>query len=354
MPVKELCRKHGFSDATFYNWRAKYGGMEVSDARRLKSLESENARLKKLLAESMLDNEALKAALSGKILTPRAKRAAVAVMREDTAISERRACRLVGISRSVLRYQSSQSPEEGDLRKRIVELAQERRRFGYRRIHALLRRDGVEVNHKRVYRLYQGEGLSVRRRRRRKGVAVEREALELPSAANEVWSMDFVMDALADGRRLKMLAIVDDFTKESIDIVVDRSICGLYVSRVLEQAVRFRGAPTAIRTDQGPEFTGKALDQWAYERGIRLKLIQPGKPTQNAFIESFNGRFRDECLNEHWFTDLGHARAVVAAWRRDYNEQRPHSALGYQTPAEYAARWRQEPPADDTPREIVD
>ena len=152
--------------------------------------------------------------------------------------------------------------------------------------------------------------------------------------------MDFVMDALADGRRLKMLTIVDDFTKESIDVVVDRSIPGAYVVRALERAVRFRGAPKAIRTDQGPEFTGRALDQWAYERGIELRLIEAGKPTQNAFVESFNGKFRDECLNEHWFGSLAEARAIVAAWRVDYNERRPHSALGYRTPAEYAAEWR--------------
>jgi putative transposase len=166
--------------------------------------------------------------------------------------------------------------------------------------------------------------------------------------------MDFVMDALADGRRLKMLTIVDDFTKEAVDIVVDRSIPGAYVTRVLDQAATFRGLPRVIRTDQGPEFTGKALDQWAYERGVQLKLIQAGKPTQNAFIESFNGRFRDECLNEHWFTSLAHARAQVAEWRKDYNQERPHSALGYQAPAEFAAGWRQLPSLGDQPFEIVD
>ncbi|TVS21152.1 MAG: IS3 family transposase [Planctomycetaceae bacterium] len=354
IPVKELCRKHGFSDAMFYNWRSKYGGMEVSDAKRLKALESENARLKKLLAESMLDKEALKVALSGKVLTPQAKRSAVAVMCDHTAISERRACRLVGVSRSVFRYQSATSDSEAVLRSRIIDLAQQRRRFGYRRIHALLRREGIIVNHKTVFRLYQAEGLAVRKRKRRQGVAVDREPLEVPAERNDVWSMDFVMDALADGRRLKMLTIVDDYTKESVDIVVDRSIPGAYVTRALDQAARFRGLPKAIRTDQGPEFTGKALDQWAYERGVQLKLIQPGKPTQNAFIESFNGRFRDECLNEHWFTSLAHARAEVALWRRDYNEDRPHSALGYLTPAEFAAGKRHNPSTAESPLEVID
>lgn len=275
-------------------------------------------------------------------------------MREHTPVSERRACWLVGVSRSVLRYEPVRRAENEALRDRIIDLAQLRRRFGYRRIHALLRREGVPVNHKKVLRLYQEEGLAVRKRWRRQGVAVDREPLELPSAPNEVWSMDFVMDALADGRRLKVLTIVDDFTKESVDLVVDRSIPGAYVARVLEQAVRFRGVPKAIRTDHGPEFTGKALDQWAYENGVQLKLIQPGKPTQNAFIESFNGRFRDECLNEHWFTSLAHAREVVGAWRRDYNEARPHSSLGYLTPAEFAAQQRQDGSPGDTRVESVD
>ena len=261
-------------------------------------------------------------------------------MRDCTTMSERQACRLVGLSRSTLHYEPKRSVGDEQLRHRIIELAQERRRFGYRRIHALLRRDGMVVNHKRVYRLYRGADLAVRKRKRRKGVAVPREALSLPACRNEVWSMDFVMDGLFNGRRLKILTIVDDCTKEAIDLVVDFGISGHYVTRVLDQAARFRGYPRAIRTDQGPEFTGKALDQWAYEHGVRLKLIQAGKPTQNAYIESFNGKFRDECLNEHWFRSLEHARAVIGIWRHDYNEHRPHSMLGYQTPAEVAGQLR--------------
>jgi len=262
-------------------------------------------------------------------------------MRRSTTISERRACRLMGLSRTVLSYATKPDPEAAVLRDRLTELAATRRRFGYRRLHALLRREGVAVNHKRLYRLYREADLSVRRRRRRRGVAVQRQPLTLPAAPNQVWSMDFVMDALDSGRRLKCLTIVDDFTKESIDIVVDHSIPGLYVTRVLDQAIAFRGRPGAIRTDQGPEFTGRALDQWAYRHGVELTLIAPGKPTQNAFIESFNGRFRDECLNDHWFENLTVARALIAAWRLDYNECRPHSALDYLTPAEFASQHRQ-------------
>lgn len=267
-------------------------------------------------------------------------------------ISGRRACRLVGLSRSVLHYEVQPDHENEALTARLVELAHERRRFGYRRLHALLEREGTHANHKRVHRLYREAGLAVRRRRRRHGVMVEREPLALPSAPNEVWSMDFVMDALSNGRRLKCLTIVDDFTKEAVDIVVDHGISGLYVARALDRAARFRGYPKAVRTDQGPEFTSRALDQWAYAKGVTLKLIQAGKPTQNAYIESFNGKFRDECLNEHWFTTLAHARVVIAAWRQDYNEARPHSALHYLSPAEFAAGHRATAVAPDVQEHV--
>jgi putative transposase len=273
-------------------------------------------------------------------LTPQAKRAAVAEMQSETAVSERRACQLVGLARSTLRYQPHRSVEDDQLQARIIELAQERRRFGYRRIHALLRREGHQINHKRTYRLYREANLAVRQRKKRQGVAVPREPLVLPQKRNAVWSMDFIFDALSSGRRLKVLAIVDDCTKELVDLVADSSISGHYVCRVLDRAARFRGYPQSIRTDQGPEFTGKALDQWAYQHGVELKLIQAGKPTQNAFVESFNGKLRDECLNEHWFHSIEHARAILRQWRQDYNEHRPHSMLGYQTPAEKAEQLR--------------
>ncbi len=261
-------------------------------------------------------------------------------MRAKTGISERRACELIGLSRTVLHYQRCESQSNAGLRGRILALAEQRRRFGYRRIHVLLRREGQAVNVKRVHRLYCQERLQVKQRRRRRGVAVERRPLLVPERPNQVWSMDFVSDALETGRRLKCLTIVDDFTKEAVDIVVDHGISGRYVARVLDRAIQFRGLPRAIRTDQGPEFTGKALDQWAYERGVELRMIQAGKPTQNAYIESFNGKFRDECLNEHWFRTLAEAREIVGRWRLDYNQGRPHSAIEYQTPAEFAAAWR--------------
>ncbi len=262
-------------------------------------------------------------------------------MRQGIEISERHACGLVGLSRTTFRRVVEEEPAAIALKARIIDLAHARRRFGYRRIHDLLRREGVEANHKKVYRLYREAALSVRKRRRRKLVMADRQALHVPSAPNEVWSIDFVMDARANRRRIKCLTIVDDFTRECLDIAVDYGISGGYVARVLDAVGQFRGLPRAIRTDQGPEFTSRALDRWAYGRGVDLKLIAAGKPTQNAYIESFNGKFRDECLNDHYFNTLAHARAVISGWRRDYNETRPHSSLGRIPPAEFAARHRQ-------------
>lgn len=273
-------------------------------------------------------------------------------MRQGIPISERRACGLIQIARTTLRRVLEEPEENVRLTARMVDLAQARRRFGYRRIHDLLRREGVRVNHKRVYRLYTGVGLSVSKRRRRKLVMLDRQVLQQPAGPNEVWSMDFVMDALANGRRIKCLTVVDDFTRECLDIAVDFGLSGEYVSRVLAQIGQFRGLPKAIRTDQGPEFTSRALDRWAYRQGVDLKLIAAGKPTQNAYIESFNGKFRDECLNDHYFTNLAHARVVIGEWRRDYNEVRPHSSIGRIPPAQFAARHRLQP-SNDATREIV-
>ena len=251
--------------------------------------------------------------------------------REEMDLSERRACRLIGIHRSVARY----PPRKRDLPQlleRLKELADERRRYGYRRLTILLQREGFPVNHKRVYRLYREEGLVVRRRRRKKTAGVEWVMPPLPEGRNQRWSMDFLQDGLADGRRLRVLTLVDDYSRECPAIEVDTSLPGARVVRVLEKVSRERGLPETIVVDNGPEFAGKALDAWAYEKGVGLHFIEPGKPVQNAYIESFNGKLRDECLNEHWFTSLAEAQAIVEAWRVDYNTFRPHSALGNRTP----------------------
>jgi len=258
-------------------------------------------------------------------------------MRQAQGLSERRACRLVGMARTSCRYERQRQGREEKLKARLHTLAGERRRFGYRRLTVLLRREGWTVNHKRVYRLYRQEGLGVRRRQRKRLGAVERQPLAIPVRPNERWSMDFVADALADGRRFRSLNIVDDFNRECLAAQVDTSLTGARVVRVLEQLRELRGLPQVLVMDNGPEFAGQALDVWAYEQGVKLHFIEPGKPVQNAFIESFNGKMRDECLNEHWFTSLGEARETIEVWRRDYNEVRPHSSLGNRTPQEFTA-----------------
>ncbi len=221
------------------------------------------------------------------------------------------------------------------MRDRLRALAGERRRFGYRRLHVLLRREGFAVNIKRVYRIYTQERLTVRRRRRRRRAPRGVPWLTPPTRVNERWSLDFVLDVLEDGRRFRILTVVDDFTRACLAIDVDTSIGGRRVAEVLQRLIDTRGRPALLLTDNGPEFISRALDAWAYAQGIELHFIEPGKPNQNAYIESFNGRLRDECLNEHWFLSLGEARKTIEAWRLDYNAVRPHSALGDVPPQEF-------------------
>jgi putative transposase len=258
------------------------------------------------------------------------------VARAAVAISERRACGLLLLVRGTCRYEAVTREANDELRQKLRELAMVRRRFGYRRLHALLRRDGIAVNHKRVYRLYVEEKLWVRKRNRKRRVAIPRAPMLVPEKINQVWSMDFVSDALASGRRFRTLNIADDFSREAPAIEVDTSLGGVRVARVLDRLKIERGLPLQIRSDNGPEFVSKAVEQWAYENGVDWHFIEPGKPIENAYIESFNARFRDECLNENWFTSLPDARQKIEEWRKDYNQRRPHSALGYRTPEEFA------------------
>lgn len=271
-------------------------------------------------------------------MSSQAKREAVTILMAERQMGVTRACGLVGISRSFFAYRSRRSPPQG-LRERIHEIAMAKRRYGYRRIHVLLLREGWRINHKRTHRLYREAALQVRRRRRKRIIHGERTPLSRARRPNESWSMDFVSDALANGRRVRCLTLVDDFTKECLATVVDTSITGLRVARALDEVIERRSKPSSISVDNGPEFAGRVLDEWAYRRGIRLRFIRPGKPIENAYVESFNGRFRDECLNEHWFESLGEARALIEAWRHEYNQERPHSSIGNATPAEFAARW---------------
>lgn len=268
-----------------------------------------------------------------------AKKEAAGLIRNELGLSERRSCRVLGIGRSLLQY-TPRPDRNAALRVRLKELAETRRRFGSPRLHVLLKREGWAVNHKRVERLYRQEGLSLRRKRRKKSGSHPRVVLPAPSRINERWSMDFVTDSLVNGRRFRALTIVDDYSRECVAIEADFSLTGERVTRILERLAMTRGLPAIITVDNGPEFAGKALDAWAYRHGIKLHFIRPGKPVENAYIESFNGRFRDECLNEHIFRTIDEARVIIESWRDDYNRHRPHSSLGNLTPEEYAAQDR--------------
>ena len=267
---------------------------------------------------------------------PIARREAVGWL-HTRGTSLRRACRVIGLSTATWRYQRRTSATNVAVLERLQVHAAVRARFGYRRLHILLEREGLAVNHKRVHRIYQAAGLQVRRRRRKRLTRAERIPLPTASQRLERWSMDFTTDTLADGRNFRTLNIVDDFTRECVAIEVDRSLPGLRVTRVLDRLHAAVGLPQSIVVDNGPEFAGRTLDAWAYARGVTLRFIRPGKPIENAYVESFNGKFRDECLNEHWFVSLADAKAVIEAWRVDYNSVRPHSSLAGRTPDQFAA-----------------
>ena len=252
-----------------------------------------------------------------------------------SGLSERRSLRLVRISASAFRYQ--RRPDRNiELHREIVRLAHRYKRYGASMIGLKLRQSGWRVNHKRVERLYALSGLQVRRRKRKKVPTCDRQPLLRPLKANEVWSMDFVFDRTADGRVIKCLTVVDDATHEAVAVVPERAIGGEMLTRILDRLGFERGLPRMIRTNNGKEFCGRAMLNWAHQRGVQLRQIQPGKPNQNAYIESFNGRLRDECLNEHWFVSLGHAKTIIETWRQEYNHERPKKALGGLTPAAYA------------------
>ena len=251
--------------------------------------------------------------------------------------SVRKACILVSLARASYDYRPVPSGDDA-LRDRIRQLAHQRRRFGCPRIHLMLRRDGLVVNHKRTERIYREEGLSLRKRRRKKMAAQSRVIMPAPEGPNERWSMDFVTDSIVTGRRFRALAIVDDYSRECPAIEVDTSLGGVRVIEVLERLGETRGLPKTITMDNGPEFAGRLLDEWAYRNGVKLNFIRPGKPVDNAFVESFNGRLRDECLNENWFISLKEARSIIEAWRMDYNVARPHSSLGGLTPQEFVGK----------------
>jgi transposase InsO family protein len=256
---------------------------------------------------------------------------------KDRGMSERHALRVWGMSASALRYRPAEDRNRV-LRQEIAALAYRHRRYGAGMIYLKLRQKGLRVNHKRVDRLYALDKLQLRRRKRKKVPVGERQPLLRPQVPDQVWSMDFVFDRVAGGRALKCLAVVDDATAEAIVLEPRHSMSGRQVVELLDRVRIERGLPRVIRSDNGKEFTSKAMLSWAIERGVDLRLIEPGKPNQNAYVESFNGRFRDACLNENWFATLGHARVVIETWKREYNEERPKRGLDGLTPVQYARR----------------
>lgn len=270
-------------------------------------------------------------------MTPDGRRQAVAYLCEAHGVSQRRACNVMQTDRSSVRYQSKRV-NDNEQREAIKRISKERRRFGYRRINVMLQREGIHMNHKKLRRIYEEEKLQVRRRGGRKRALGMRRPMEVPDRPNQRWSLDFVSDAFTDGRRFRILTVVDDFSKENVLLVPDTSISGLRVTRELDQAFAERGMPRTIVSDNGTEFTSMAILKWVQDNGLDWHYIQPGKPTQNAFIESFNGKLRDECLNETLFASLSDAREELANWQDDYNNHRPHSSIGNLTPSEFVEK----------------
>jgi putative transposase len=270
-----------------------------------------------------------------KLLTPDVKRRAVVQVMRDHDVSERRVCALTSLDRSTFQHEKKRGGDE-PLRERLKALAGERRRFGYRRLGILLKQEGHHANHKKLYRIYAEEKLAVRRRKGRKRALGSRRPMVMPTRPNERWSLDFVSDSLTNGRRFRILCVVDDFTREALAVMPDFSISGVRLARELDAIIAERGHPNTIVSDNGTEMTSHAIFKWAQDHKIEWHYIAPGKPTQNAFVESFNGRLRDECLNEELFSTVTDARQKLVAWQADYNQLRPHTSLGGLAPNIYA------------------
>ncbi|WP_370551730.1 MULTISPECIES: IS3 family transposase [Chromobacterium] len=333
--VAEVCRKMGVSEATFYNWKKKYGGLGVSELRRLKQLEEENARLKRMVADLSLDKQMLQEVIQKKAVRQARKRELANFLIDAYRVSIRRATAVIQLRQASYFYRPHPRDDRAE-RLRIREIAATRIRYGARRIHVLLRRESWQINHKKTYRIYCEEGLNLRRKRpKRRVAAAHRQARPAVSSLNACWSMDFVADQLFNGQKIWALTVVDNFSRESLAITVDFALKAADVVATMRHVQVLRGTPQRIQVDNGSEFISMALDQWAYQQGVTLDFSRPGKPTDNAFIESFNGSLRDECLNVHWFLSLDDARDKIERWRQDYNEFRPHSSLGDQTPSEF-------------------
>ncbi|NOX94508.1 MAG: IS3 family transposase [Alphaproteobacteria bacterium] len=334
--VGEVIRRLGVNKITYYRWRKEYGGMKVEQAKKLKDLEKENGRLKRLLADAELDKAILKEAAGGKLVGPSRKREFIEHACDMPGVSERRACRLLHQHRSTQWRKPKRADDDDALTFAIIELASIYGRYGYKRITALLRADGWHVNHKRVARIWKREGLKVpiKQPKRSRLWLNDGSCIRLrPQHRNHVWAYDFVQDKTRDGRKFRMLTVIDEFTRECLAIKVQRRLNNQDVLAVLAELMVKRGVPDHIRSDNGSEFRAKALRKWLGKLGVKTLYIEPGSPWENGYNESFNGRLRDECLNVELFNSLLEAEIIIEMWRKHYNTIRPHSSLGYRPPA---------------------
>ncbi|MEM8643619.1 MAG: IS3 family transposase [Pseudomonadota bacterium] len=334
--VGEVVRRLGVTQVTYYRWRKEYGGMKIDQAKRLKDLEKENARLKRLLADAELDKAILKEAAFGKLVGPSRKRQFVEHACTELGVSQRRACQVVGQHRSTQWRKPKRLDDEDALTATIIELASKYGRYGYRRITALLRRDGWHVNHKRVARIWRREGLRVPQKQPKRGRLWLNDGSFVrlrPERPNHVWAYDFVQDRTRDGRKFRMLTVIDEFTRECLAIDVARRLNSQSVLAVLADLMVQRGVPDHIRSDNGPEFAAQAVRDWIAKVGAKTLFIEPGSPWENGYNESFNGKLRDELLNAELFNDLREAKVLIERWRKHFNTVRPHTSLGYRPPA---------------------
>ncbi|HEX7762551.1 MAG TPA: IS3 family transposase [Cellvibrio sp.] len=335
--VKEVCREYGISDATYYNWKAKYGGMEASDVKRLKDLEEENRRLKQMYAELSLDHKILKDIVGKKAVKPAVRRELADYAVTTHAVSLRRACRVVGLSDSVYRYRPDANRDDA-LIATLQAVSERYPAYGFSKLLKVMRREGHPWNHKRIHRVYCELKLNKRRKGKKRLPNRNPAPLAVPATMNLCWSMDFMSDALMCGRRFRTFNVVDDFNREVLAIDVDLSLPAQRVIRVLERVVAWRGLPAKLRMDNGPEFISSTLADWAEQHEIKLEFIKPGKPTQNSYVERFNKTYRTEILDMYAFKTLTEVRERTEIWMREYNEERPHDSLGDLTPWEYLAK----------------
>nr|WP_272212708.1 IS3 family transposase [Marinicella sp. W31]MDC2878618.1 IS3 family transposase [Marinicella sp. W31] len=334
VPVPELCREHGMSSASFYKWRAKYGGMDASMISQMKALEDENRRLKKMYAEMSMQTELLKEAL-GKMTRPSLRREVAAQAVAIRGVSIALACRTFGVSETCYRYKGKRNDENEQIADLLAGLTQAKKNWGFGLCFLYLRNvQGRRWNHKRVYRIYRALELNLRIKPRRRLKREKPDTLNVPTTPNAVWSMDFMADRLADGRQFRLLNVLDDFNREGLGIEVDFSLPAERVIRSLNQIIEWRGKPLAIRVDNGPEYVSGRLMDWAENQGIALNYIQPGKPQQNAYVERYNRTVRHEWLDQYIIESIEEAQAFATQWLWSYNNERPNMGIGGMTPAQ--------------------